>query len=263
MNRTRHWLRVLLFSSLTLQSSHAFAVVITDSSLTLSNIQITPTSGSVVFQDPLIAEVFTQAANSMGELDQQYDFSMGGAVSQIAATTWAAGSGQADAAAMTLSATTSVNLTGYNNQASSLGRGSLYGSFMITGGAGVVDVLFSMDVMATLHGYTDAVGSFDPDWTASLFLDFAPNPILFDYDMMIGGSNTPDTVTTVSKTLSNIVNLSFDTPYYIYIEADAESKRNQNLPEPDTLILIMIGLAGFTPLFGRGIKQSVTDDGKV
>jgi len=140
---------------------------------------------------------------------------------------------------MTVSAASHVNLPGFDNQASSLGQGDLYGTFMITGGSGSVDVLFSMDVEGSLYGFTDEVGSFDPDWIAGLWLDGAP--ILFDYQSLSGGPNFTDPAQTVTETLSNIVSLSLDTSHFLYIGTDPKSPRNQNMPEPGTFVLALIG----------------------
>lgn len=249
MSLSNHGLRILLCCSMTLLSSRSFATVITDISLTLSNILITPTSGSVVFQDPLTAEVFVQVANSQGVLDQQFDSSAGGAA-------WVSASAQADAATMTLSTSSTMYLTGFNNQASFLSLSSLYGTFMITGGTGSVNVLLSMDVAGSLLGYTNSVGYFGQYWVATLSLD--GTPYLFDFNFLAGGPNTPATVLTVNQSLSTTVSLLYNVPYFFYSESliDAQPEDNYNVPEPTTLTLIVIGLGGFAARRWRPLTLS-------
>lgn len=62
-----------------LVSRRAEATAIANSTLSLSNLQIiSPVGTSVIFLDTWTAEAFAEAQNNLGELDSQFDSSLGG-----------------------------------------------------------------------------------------------------------------------------------------------------------------------------------------
>lgn len=226
----------------------AAAMAITDSSLSISNISITPATGTLVFDGAFMATGFAQAANSLGGGDAQFNFSPPDPTHAAASVTWANATGDASVSAGTASAASAVNLPGFDNFGSAQGQGSLDGSqfgffsFTITGGTGSVNVTFSMDVTGHLHGFADALGSFDTELVPTLQLDSLLSPVLFDRFELKGGPNFADTTVPVSKNLTATLPLEFDVPYFLFVQADSESFA-RNIPEPGTLALTLLGLA--------------------
>src|SRR5438876_8218591 len=88
----------------------AFALAIVDSSLTISNLTITPASGSASFLPPLDTSATTHAFNSLGEEVFDGNSGAGTDVSANAAVTFAQGSAQAQASNRSVSASASVNI---------------------------------------------------------------------------------------------------------------------------------------------------------
>jgi hypothetical protein len=228
-------LAVLLL--LALPADTALALAITSSSLVISNLSIVPTAG-VVSVDPWFAEASATANNSLGQIDGQFDFSDTLALA-AAAVTFASGSSYGNALDAMAGAASGVTLPGALNQAASDGRGSLYTFFMILGGAGDVDVTFSMDVDGSQHFLTDALGSYRSELVATLEVD--GDLVLFWQSLLTGGPGSPDTTTPLSTTLTATRTLTFGTPYFIFIQADSESSGLNAVPEPSVLALLAAG----------------------
>lgn len=231
------WFARLLVAGISLLAAHgAQALAITHGSMTISNIQISAGAGTLDI-DPWTAQASATANNSLGESDGQFD-SQPSVARADAMVTWADGHSAADAIGLTTPGSSSVNLPGSNNQADSTGRGSLFTTFTVTGGTGDVNVMLSMDIDGSQDGFTDNSGSFMNEIVAVLELD--GDPKLF-YDNIIHGGPGSNTTIGVNQTLSNTLTLSYDTPYFIFIEADSESNA-MNVPEPGTLVLMLAGL---------------------
>lgn len=230
----------------------AWATAIANSALAFSNLQISPVSGTLLF--PWELSTFSEARNSLGELDQDFAAdSSPSAVSVDSTVTWADGHGEASAANgppdldVTGAAGSSVNIPGsITGEAESLGRGTLVNAFMITGGAGAVEVDFSVDLVdVLLHVLTDQNGVFaETEVIFNLQLD--GEPLLFFNDMLSVGPNS-DITSTLNQHLTATKTLAFDVPYSLILEIDSES-RAFNIPEPSTPVLLLTGiglLAGF------------------
>ena len=76
------------------------------SSISISDLTITPSSGSVVFMNPWTAEAFDQAQNSLGDNQSQFNTSVGGIAQLIASVPFASAQSSADAMNMILMAST-------------------------------------------------------------------------------------------------------------------------------------------------------------
>lgn len=229
-------LAILLLFATPFQS--ALALVITDNSLTISGITITPAAGTVSI-DPWAAEASATANNSLGQSDGQFDSSAGTAVAN-ATVTFATANATANAPAATAHGDTSINLPGILNQAAATGIGSLFTFFTITGGIGTVDVTFSMHLDGTQHAFADGLGQFRNELVAILELD--GSAVLFRDDILQGGPYFPDTINAFSVTLTATQTLAFDTPFFVFVQADAESNAI-NLREPSGGVLLLAGLA--------------------
>lgn len=232
----------------------AAALAIADSSLSISNLSIAPQTGTLVFDGSFTSTGFAQAANSLREGDAQFNFSPPDPTHAQANVTWANATGDASASALTAGAASAVNLPDFDNFGRSQGQGSLDGtlfgffSFTVSGGTGSVNVTFSMDVAGYLHGFADAAGSFDTELVATLQLDSVQSPVLFNRFVLQGGPNFPDTTQLLSDLvpsgiLTATLPLEFDVPYFLFVQADSESFA-RNVPEPATLALTLVGLAG-------------------
>lgn len=217
----------------------ANALVVTDNTLTISSISITPSVGTASL-DPWTAEASATVDNSLGQSAGQFDSSLGLAAAN-AAVSFVTAHGQADALAVTANASSAINLPGILNQAEATGLGNLFTVFTLSGGSGDVDVTFSMHLEGLQHGFADAVGSIrNNELIASLELE--GEVVLFRDSILSGGPRFADTTDIFSTTLSDTRTLTFDTRYFVFIQADAESNGINRIAEPTGLALILAGL---------------------
>jgi hypothetical protein len=247
---TRAGLAALL---LAVSGGAAFALAIVDSSLTISNLTITPASGSASFLLPLDTSATTHAFNSLGEEVFDGNAGVGTDVSANAAVTFAQGMAHALASNNSVGASASVNipsgtvLAGVNVPGSD---GDLSGFFDITGaGTNPVNVTFSMQVSGSLHGVSDASGFLQTgDLTAELVID--GTPVLFDFETLpglpslVGINNYPNATIPISETLTATVSLDPTFSHFFDMHADAEAQAF-NIAEPGSLSLLLAGLGAF------------------
>jgi hypothetical protein len=244
----RAWLLALL---LTVAGGAALAMAIVDSSLTISNLTITPATGSASFELPLNTSATTHAFNSLGEEVFDGNSGTGTDVSAIAMVTFAKGTAQALASNNSVSASALVNippdgtvLAGVSVPGSD---GDLSGFFDITGAsANPVNVTFSMHVSGSLHGVSDAAGFLQTgDLTAELDID--GTPVLFDFEALpelpslVGINNYPNTTIPISETLAGTASLDPTFSHFFDMHADAEAQAF-NIAEPGSLSLLLAGL---------------------
>ncbi|MBM3240487.1 RHS repeat protein [Candidatus Poribacteria bacterium] len=258
---------LLLFLSLFLftHSSVYATTAIAESDISFFNLQITPHAGTAIFlfDWEWQLEAYAEAKNSLGEYEDDWDYKVGEPVQADAEVTWA--KGQGTASAPTPPTYPDINVTGVAKSkveipncvigaASSLGRGALYNSFMITGDTGAVDVDFSVDIAGSLYVFTDECGVFAE--TEVIFgLELDGNPILFHNDRLYVGPNSSDSL-SFSEHLFDTRTLEFDVPYCLYLEGDSESSA-ANTPEPSSIALMLIGLGGLAGFAGRRRLRNV------
>jgi len=218
------------------------AMAIAASQISFSSLQIIPDSGTVVYLDSWTAEAFAQAQNSLGELDNQFDFSVGGMAMANAIAMFAIGHADAGAVSLTGNASGSLNIAGsIDAQAISIGRTTLFNSFMITGGSGPVDVDFSTDLTGLLHVFTDSFGQQAfADMNLSLQLD--GDTVLFHHSELSVGPNSPSMTLPVATTLNGMRTLTFDTSYFVLVEGELDPMGIHVVPEPSTGVLFLLGL---------------------
>jgi hypothetical protein len=241
----------------------ALAMAIVDSSLTISNLTITPASGSASFETPLTTSATTHAFNSLGE--EVFDgnsSSTGMDVNATATVTDAKGTAQALASNNSVGASASVNipggmvLAGVNVPGSD---GDLTGFFDITGAStNPVNVTFSMFVSGSLHGVSDATGFLqNGDLTAELDIDGMP--VLFDFETLpglpslAGINNYPNTTIPISETLTGTASLATGS-HFFDMHADAEAQAF-NIAEPGSLSLLLAGLGAFAWRRRSGVRR--------
>jgi len=233
-----------------------YATAIAFSDIAFFNLQITPSVGSIQFLDLWTAEAFAQASNSLGQRDQAFDFSVGGVAVANAAVTFANGHADASALNLTAIATSAVNIPGAQEaQASSVGLGTLFNSFIITGGTGPVEVGFSADIAGLLNVFTDETGL--RARTRTIFaLELDGTPILFHDLFLDVGPNSASTL-AFSQILFATLSLQFNTPFFILAQVDSESLGiNTPIPEPSTITLMLVGLGALAGFARKTVKRN-------
>jgi hypothetical protein len=228
----------------------ASAMAVVDSSLTITNLVITPASGTASFETPLDTSFTTHAFNSLGEEVFNGNSGVGTDVSGCSTVTFAQGCAAALASTNSVSASASVNipggqvLAGVNVPGSD---GDLSGFFDINGAStNPVNVTFSMQVSGSLDGVSDAFGFLqNGDLTAELDID--GTPVLFDFETLpglpsvAGINNYPNTTIPISETLTATIPLDPTVSHFFDMHADAEAQAF-NIAEPGSLSLLLAGL---------------------
>lgn len=239
---------IILCGMLQFGQSAAYATVIASSSISISNLQINPASGTVIFLDPWSSTAFAEAQNSLGEWDAQFDSNIGGSALANATVTYANASGGANGLSLTANAGSNVFIPGsIEAAAAAIGRGTLFNSFMITGGVGDVNVTFSLGMIGALQVMTDQFGQLaETEVIVSLELD--GDSVLYYRDHLLIGPSSSD-MRTSPTALTGMRTLQFDAPYFLLAEADSESRgiNTPIRPVPDggsTLSLLGTALTG-------------------
>ena len=223
------------------------ATAIATGSIQVTNFTISPASGTVVFGTLWTAQAFAQAQNSLCGCDSQFNSSLGGTAQADAAVMFAQGHSLADAAALNLSASAAVNITGGVMAASAVGQATIFNTmFSITGGSGPVDVTFSAMLDLTQSLFTDASGvSALSDASYALSLD-GQNVLFMDSFNQIGPSSSWSN--SLSGGLSDTITLNFGENYALYGSVETDQS-GSNIPEPPTGSLMLLGAA--VPLIRR------------
>jgi hypothetical protein len=225
------------------------ADVVVSSSLDLSQLQIVPTEGTVEFLSPWTAQVFVQAQDSLGGLDQHFNSVNDSATSASASTALANASGAASFQSLGASAASGVNIPDISANASSSSNGSfpgsLSGTFEIVGATGPVTVVFKAPLM--VNQFLSANGAGISASSEVIFNLLSPDinggsPLLFfDNPLSIGPNDSISFA--ASPMLTDSVTLQPNTPYFLIAEVDAESSGLSAVPEPSFLLLIALGLS--------------------
>jgi hypothetical protein len=236
---------VLLLGLLLVTSSSAHADTIAITSATLSNLQIVPTSGTLLFLGPRFGErtgVFATTSNIGPGLFQE-----GGNVAssptraEISSTiTFASASGVADFPNMFLSTNGAVMLG-----CSCTGRGeagaSLHEQFMIIGGTGSVNVTLSALLQTLQNVVTD---QFSLSAESDIFIDVQVDHVnIFSVDSRLSiGPNNSATI-EMQRQLSQVLTLQFGQQYLfeVFVRVDSRAEQNE-IPEPATVVLLFSGL---------------------
>jgi hypothetical protein len=239
----------LIFGMFLLSSAiSSRAAVIVNTSLSLDQLQFTPSSGTFQAMNAWTATAFAEALDSLGGFDQHFDSQSGGNASASAATSLASAGSSSSAPSSTAAASSGVSIPTLDASASGTARGRLEGAFEVTGTAGPV----TLHIAATLSGdqylFTDPSGK------------FASSEMIFNF--LMPGESSPtlslDSLHTIgpddtlhapySGTLSGDITIDPGTAYSFIAEVDAESHGIDSTPEPWTLSMI---LAGFAVIFAR------------
>jgi len=220
--------------------------------ISITNVTITPSAGTVVFTAPWTAEAFAQAQNSFGEDDPEYKSSLGSQVQVNAAVTFASGQALADPVNLVLKTSSLVYIPDpVTAAANSVGRADIFNStFMITGGTGQVNVNFSAMLKSMQSLLTTGGGIFaSSEVIYSLLVNGNLVSSFASFNAI--GPNDSWNPKPISELETGMMTLNYDEDYTIYLEADAETE-GINVPEPSTITLLFGGPA--LAFVGRLIK---------
>ena len=214
------------------------ASVVVNTSLSLTQLQITPAAGTV--QLSLSASAFSSVFDSLGGSDFGFDPGPVTA-SASAATTLANWAGAADSTALTASSSSGVHIPGALDAAAGTVPGGSYGDLQGTfeivdtsGGNNPVRVNFSATLSGSQDLTTDAFGLLAQSEVIFNLVVGSTNELPLDSPLQIGRSSTLSH--PIGTTLSNSDNLLTNTPYFFDAQVDAESY-GLNAPEPASLWL--------------------------
>jgi hypothetical protein len=228
------------------------ADVVIDSSLSLTQLQIQPSAGSVQFLSPFNASTFTQVFDSSGGADQQFNTVNDGATSASASTTLVHATAAASALSMTASTTAGVNIPQITADAgTSPGSpyGLLQGFFEIVGATGPISVQLkaSLDVHQSLSTSGGGQLATSEAIFNLLLPDISGDPILsFDNLLQIGQNDS--IASSSSPTLSDFVMLPANTPLSLIFSTDTDVYTVSSVPEPSSfwLLLIVLGVGALS-----------------
>lgn len=232
----------------TASSARADALAITSVSV---NVQIVPTSGTIVFSLPEFSPgttAFAFAENGFG--DESRDESESLTRSEASANvTFASATAVSDFTNLSFNANSNVMLSGCLCSAESVGQTFLLENFMIVGGTGLVNVNFSALLLTMQTLITDQSSLFAASTTLIGLHVSDVRSFSFDDNLRIG----PDDAAAVEieRRISEILTLEFNKEYSLLIIVSGNSRAAQNeIPEPATVVLLVSGL-GFMTGFVR------------
>ena len=245
---------VLLLGLLLGTSSSAYADAISITSVSVSNVQIVPTAGTLVFTTQLSPVTFANAVLTDG-----FDGPLNQTVSPTRAQAsislgFASAAADSDFTNMSFSANSSVILSGCLCSFEAEGLAALKKNFMIVGGSGNVTVNLSA-MLETMQTFMTDQFSLSAGSTAIIglrVLDASDFSNIHTFSFISNMAIRPPTslsVTEMERQLSEIFTLQFDKEYMLLVTAVANSRAGQNeVPEPASVVLLVSGLgfmAGF------------------
>jgi len=245
---------ILLLGLLLVPVSSAYADTIAITTISLSNLQLTPTSGSIVFLGPEFGSrtnASSAASNTAtnGFFEESSNFSQSPTHAEAITTlTFASAGGVSDFPNSFFSAATNVMLSGCTCTAETEGLASLNESFMIVGGSGSVNVTLSALFQSIQTLATDELSLFAATQADLVVQIGGADTFFFHFGFTIPtGSINSD----IQNQISQAVTLQFDQQYTLGVFIRANSRAAQNeIPEPATVVLLVSGL-GFMTGFVR------------
>jgi len=236
---------VLLLTLLLVTASSAYADTIAITTVNLSNLQIIPTSGTVVLSTPQGPQTAASAA-AINTFDEEGGDSESGPTHSEASfsITLATVNSLADFSTRTLSANTNVTIPGCRCEAETEANAVLRLAFTIVGGTGPVDVTFSALTQTLQTLVRDQFSTFAVS-EARITLNVI-GVQSFSFDSRLRAMPNEVITLEVQRLLSEVVTLQFNQEYTLLVGLNAVSRAGSNeVPEPATVFLLLSGL-GFT-----------------
>jgi hypothetical protein len=237
---------ILLLGLLLGTSSSASADTISMTSVSVSSIQLTSTSGTIVFLGPQFgnrAGAFVNASNTTSTGLFQETSNVRSDPTRAETTTsitFANAAGLSDFTNSLVSANANIMLSGCVCTAMAEAGASLRDTFMITGGTGSVDVTFSALLQTMQSLVTDQFSVFAASDATMNFQVAGVDIFSLDSRLSIGpnGSVTLE----MQRQLSQVLTLQFGQQYTLGIFVRANSRGAHEIPEPATVVLLVSGL---------------------
>jgi hypothetical protein len=258
----RTFVQILLLGLLLGTTSSVYADAISISSGSVTNVQIVPTFGTVVFTAQSTPATAAGAVLTDG-FDGPSNRSQSPTRSEASITNGLASAGAvSDFTSMSFSANSSVILSDCRCQWEAEGQSFLGKSFMIVGGSGNVDVNISALLVSMQSLTTDQFSFFAAsDVLIGLQVsDPSNSSVVHTFSFASRHSIRPPTdsmTVEIQRQLSEAVTLLFNKEYILRISIFANSRAGQNeIPEPATVVLLVSGLGfmgGFVKKWRRGL----------
>ena len=239
---------VLLLGLLLGTSSAAYADASTITSVTLSNLQLVPTSGTIVFSEPQ-AIAHTVTVNGFGAESATTSETL-----PLAQANSSVNGGSANALSnftnLSITANSNVTLSGCNCSAEAEGLAILRSSFMVVGGTGNVIVNVSGLLQTVQDLVTDQLSLFaasDIDITVKV-----ADVTVFSFDPRLHIFSNEDSTYETQAQLRQAITLLFNQPYNVDIFVRVNSRAAEtSVPEPTTVVLLGSGLGLMTGFVRR------------
>jgi len=236
---------ILLFGLLLGASSTAAADTIVVTSISLSNFQFTPASGTATFT-PTAASARARPVNSLGESLDLTSNTFPVATS-TATVTFANANATGNATNGTATAITSVTVPNCTCNAAAFGQATFTGTLVITGGQGPVDVLFSFVPSAMGQATTDQFGVFAE--ASVTYLVLLNGVAIFSQDELLNGVTGPNQTAgfqLIPHEMSHSFTLQFGAVNTLEVRVNSNSIGANSIPEPATIVLLISGLGFMT-----------------
>jgi hypothetical protein len=217
------------------------ATAIANGSITLTQFQISVSSGTINLASPITATAFGEALDSFGGFDQLFNSMDDGSTSAAALTSLAAANAQMSALLFTGGAVSSVNIPEINAFGSSTARSGFSGSFQIVQTNAPVNVQFKATFNVNQSVQTTGGGvSATSEIIFTTDLDTGDTPLFFDNILQIGPNSS--SAVSANPSLTNSLTLDPNTPYAFFVRLDSETTAQNAVPEPASLVLAGTGL---------------------
>jgi hypothetical protein len=229
---------VTLTAALTMCPALLQASVIVNSTLNLTQLQILPASGSVLFLSPFTAAAFVNAQDSLGNADSNFDSQDDGTAAVSAAALLASAAASADAPNKLAGASSFVNIPQIEAAANSTAQGALLGVFQIVGTSGPVSVVLSAALSGNQTLITDSQGLLGTsELIFNLLLPDLSDPTVLFMDNLLQVGPSQALSSPLNKTLTSTVLLDANVSYFLIAQPDSESS-GTNAPEPSSRWLL-------------------------
>jgi hypothetical protein len=268
VNRRPHmiWCR-LLSTALLVLCPAGRADINVSTSITLDQLQVTPSIGTFQTISPFSASAFAQVFNSLGGFDQEFNSVNDGSTSASAATAFANASAMASVTPFTLGASSGVNIPAGLNITAGTSPGApvalLEGFFEIVNPLDArqssVDVQWSATLEANQSLSTTGSGpAASSEVIFQLLLpDVSAAPVLFYDNLLQIGADSQLATGSQTFTLRGSGTLQTNTEYLMVAGADAETPPPPPTPEPSYLLLVGAGLSSLAVLRARQQKRAL------